>query len=66
MKSTTNSSKTTAQCPSIPEGLAEWLDALFPEIKTSKDKDIRELDLQSGAREVVDYIRGQYDKQRSS
>ena len=64
MNSSTNSSS-KAQCPAISEALVDWIDAVFPPITTSRGTDLRELDLQSGAREVVDYLREQSTKQRS-
>ena len=65
MKSTHTSSKNTPQCPSISADLVEWLDGVFPAITTSQGFDIRELDHMSGAREVIDYLKGQLEKQRS-
>ncbi len=66
MNSTSNSSKSTPQCPPISEALVEFLDTVFPPLTTSMGHELRDLDHQSGTREVVDYLRGQLEKQRSA
>lgn len=64
MNSTNKSSKLPA-CPPVSEDLVNWLDTLYPSITTSMGHDLRDLDHQSGQRDVVAYLRSQLDKQRS-
>jgi hypothetical protein len=64
MKSTNNSS--LPQCPSIPEGLIEWLESLYQPVTNTLDHDIRTLDFKSGQQDIVVYLRSQSNKQTRS
>lgn len=63
--SSMNSSDNNPACPPVPEDLVKWLENLHPEITTSMGADLRDLDYQSGQRNVVSYLRLQLNKQRS-
>jgi len=46
------------ECPiHLSEEFLTWLDQLFPPLLTSKDRDLRQCDLISGKREVVEFLK---------
>lgn len=60
------SSEKPLECPTIPDGLVDWLEEMFPPHTNSLHHDLRELDFRSGQVDIIEQLRHRYDRQRNN